>query len=575
MKQILILTKTNHEKYTFQDLLDADIVITSFQFLWNINYYVNYGYLKDPKYDRLTKSYISGDHQIKTRFKNIQNLLNFSKETIKNENILFESVFWHRIVVDEAHEIFSSKCDYENVYLLNTIKKYHCSNKWYVSGTPFYDKNSLTNVMNFLDFKSIMDDNGNSHYLNLQESMERGLSESNILNSIFKQIYIRNTKESVKDELSIPSANIENILLQFSEFESNLYESLKKYKDSDYLRQICCNIQICDKFGSDITSILNFDEVKEKLITDNKNKITKTEHSIYNLDPMVPGYAARKKMLENIILSSKYLLNCFSSNIKINENNCPICRCEFDDPIVTNCGHNFCYECITEVLQMPSYKNECPMCRTFISASQIYKIEKQEKIDTNVIDQLVYNYGTKLAKLIKLCNQILLNPNTNIIIFSEWDKLLSMIGFVLKNNNINNVFCKGNVHQRNAAISAFRKDSQIKKNKKNNSRVIMLSTEHAASGTNLTEATHIIFMEPHKGEYGIVKAMEDQAIGRAVRLGQENQVNVYRLIMKDTIEEEIINNFLNGLDTTTNNNDDTTTYNNNNNINNNNMIVNI
>ena len=86
MKQILILTKTNHEKYTFQDLLDADIVITSFQFLWNINYYVNYGYLKDPKYDRLTKSYISGDHQIKTRFKNIQNLLNFSKETIKNEN---------------------------------------------------------------------------------------------------------------------------------------------------------------------------------------------------------------------------------------------------------------------------------------------------------------------------------------------------------------------------------------------------------------------------------------------------------------------------------------------------------
>ena len=102
----------------------------------------------------------------------------------------------------------------------------------------------------------------------------------------------------------------------------------------------------------------------------------------------------------------------------------------------------------------------------------------------------------------------------------------------------------------------------------------MLSTEHAASGTNLTEATHIIFMEPHKGEYGIVKAMEDQAIGRAVRLGQENQVNVYRLIMKDTIEEEIINNFLNGLDTTTNNNDDTTTYNNNN-INNNNMIVNI
>ena len=68
----------------------------------------------------------------------------------------------------------------------------------------------------------------------------------------------------------------------------------------------------------------------------------------------------------------------------------------------------------------------------------------------------------------------------------------------------------------------------------------MLSTENAASGTNLTEATHIIFMEPIKGDIGEVKAIEDQAIGRAVRLGQENQVKVIKLIMKDTIEEEII-----------------------------------
>ena len=111
-----------------------------------------------------------------------------------------------------------------------------------------------------------------------------------------------------------------------------------------------------------------------------------------------------------------------------------------------------------------------------------------------------------------------------------------------KNNNINNVFCKGNVHQRNMAISTFRKDS---KNKKKNTKVIMLSTEHAASGTNLTEANHIIFMESHQGTYGDVKAMEDQAIGRAVRLGQENQVNVIKLIIKDTIEEEIFNNFNN------------------------------
>jgi len=81
----------------------------------------------------------------------------------------------------------------------------------------------------------------------------------------------------------------------------------------------------------------------------------------------------------------------------------------------------------------------------------------------------------------------------------------------------------------------------------------MLSTENAASGTNLTDATHIIFMESHYGEFGNIKAMEDQAIGRAVRLGQENQVNVYRLIMKNTIEEEIFNKYMKQIDNSKNN----------------------
>ena len=88
----------------------------------------------------------------------------------------------------------------------------------------------------------------------------------------------------------------------------------------------------------------------------------------------------------------------------------------------------------------------------------------------------------------------------------------------------------------------------------------MLSTENAASGTNLTEATHIIFMEPIKGDIAQIKNMEDQAIGRAVRLGQENQVHVYKLIIKDTIEEDIYNHKISINNTNNNNN------NNNNNL---------
>jgi len=531
IKQILILTQTNHKKYFIKDILEYDIVIVSFQFLCNQSYYLN---IVNNNF-KWTMRNLEYSGSCNDRFKVVNRYFKFNKDKIENNNLIIEKIHWYRVIIDEAHELFRS-CYLENNYLQHFLKNIKSDNKWYISGTPFHNMYTLTNVLNFLDLKIKIDD---KYYCNINECLEKGLSENNIMRTIKNQVYIRNTKESVKDQISIPKANIENIILEFSDFEKKLYESLSKYKNESYLRMLCCNIQISDQFFSDNMSILNFDEVREKLITHNKDKIKKTEISLACLSPSITNYNAIKQRLQNIIISCNYLINSFENNCKINDENCPICHCEFDDPVITDCGHHFCYDCINQVLDFN--KKECPICRQNIDKSKIFKLDNINK-DENVIDTLVYQYGTKLAKLIKLCNQILLNPDNKIIIFSEYDKLLNMIGNILKDNNINNVFCKGNVHQRNMAISTFRKDS---KSKKKDTKVIMLSTENAASGTNLTEANHIIFMESHEGEYGNIKAMEDQAIGRAVRLGQENQVNVIRLIIKNTIEEELFNKYIN------------------------------
>jgi len=69
--------------------------------------------------------------------------------------------------------------------------------------------------------------------------------------------------------------------------------------------------------------------------------------------------------------------------------------------------------------------------------------------------------------------------------------------------------------------------------------VIMLSSESAASGTNLTKASKVILLDPVAGEYEYRRNMEWQAIGRAYRLGQTKPVEIVRLIIKDTVEEEI------------------------------------
>ena len=67
----------------------------------------------------------------------------------------------------------------------------------------------------------------------------------------------------------------------------------------------------------------------------------------------------------------------------------------------------------------------------------------------------------------------------------------------------------------------------------------MLSLKNAASGTNLIEATHILFIEPINASKEECKAIESQAIGRACRVGQKNKVTVMRILIEDSIEEEI------------------------------------
>ena len=60
--------------------------------------------------------------------------------------------------------------------------------------------------------------------------------------------------------------------------------------------------------------------------------------------------------------------------------------------------------------------------------------------------------------------------------------------------------------------------------KQENVRVIMLSLEHAASGTNLVEATHVILIDPVADTTERAVAIESQAIGRAHRMGQDKKV---------------------------------------------------
>ncbi|MGV2339316.1 MAG UNVERIFIED_CONTAM: SWF/SNF helicase family protein [Planctomycetaceae bacterium] len=65
--------------------------------------------------------------------------------------------------------------------------------------------------------------------------------------------------------------------------------------------------------------------------------------------------------------------------------------------------------------------------------------------------------------------------------------------------------------------------------------VFLISLKAGGTGLNLTGADYVIHMDPWWNP-----AVEDQATDRAHRMGQRRPVVVYRLIAKETVEEQIL-----------------------------------
>ena len=285
--------------------------------------------------------------------------------------------------------------------------------------------------------------------------------------------------------------------------------------------------------GSDLNKIvINLESLKNSLqLSENKIHIFKKD-----FDCKKTTYEFYFNVIERIRKTSlnKKKDDCDNDNNNNNDDDepCAVCMDQIpeDNIGVTKCGHIFCHDCLNIVV---TKDHKCPYCRTALGSTDIFMIsyEKKKTISNNKHEMdkeaLINTIGTKLANVI--C--YLQSNDEHIIIFSQWDDLLSNVGHILSDHNIKNVFCRGSVYQRDKAIRDFNNNDDI--------RVIMLSSQSSASGINLTKATTVIMLDPVSGTFEFRKNTEGQAIGRTHRLGQTKPVTVVRFIIKDTIEEEI------------------------------------
>ena len=142
---------------------------------------------------------------------------------------------------------------------------------------------------------------------------------------------------------------------------------------------------------------------------------------------------------------------------------------------------------------------------------------------------IVKNYNGKNSKLDMLINIIKENNDRKILVFSQFTKVLNLIGNRLESENISFSYIDGktDAKKRLQLVEEF--------NNTDKNRVFLISLKAGGIGLNLTSASMVIHFDPWWNP-----AVEDQASDRAHRFGQKNVVDVIKLITKNTVEEKVI-----------------------------------
>ena len=134
-------------------------------------------------------------------------------------------------------------------------------------------------------------------------------------------------------------------------------------------------------------------------------------------------------------------------------------------------------------------------------------------------------HSSKLEMFLELVDE-LLSENRKILVFSQFTSMIEIIKENLDKLNIKYSTLTGSTKNRDEVIEEF---------KSGKTNLFLISLKAGGVGLNLTEADSVIHYDPWWN-----KAVQNQATDRAYRIGQNKNVFVYKLVVRNTIEEKII-----------------------------------
>ncbi|EOA29760.1 hypothetical protein CARUB_v10012850mg [Capsella rubella] len=474
-------------------------------------------------------------------------------------------VGWFRIVLDEAQTIKNHRTQVAKACCTLRAKM-----RWCLSGTPIQNTvDDLFSYFRFLRYEPYAA--YKSFYNTIKVPISRDTPQGyKKLQAVLKTIMLRRTKGTLlggKPIIDLPPKKINLNKVEFSVEERSFYTKLEADSRSQFKAYAAAGT-LSQNYANILLMLLRLRQACDH------PQLVKG----YNSDPVgkVSEEAARRLPMETRIRLINRLVESSSAI-------CYVCDDPPENPVVTLCGHVYCYQCVLDY--MTGDENMCPVprCRQQLVHDVVFSesslrncitddlgcsTSHDKRLDRSVFLESEFS-SSKIKAVLDILQSLSRQDSTNsaqrgqmpsssqlqpyddddvtiiepmslhssspsqggikTIIFSQWTGMLDLVEVCLLENGI--VF-----RRLDGTMSLAARDRAVKEFSKNpDVKVMLMSLKAGNLGLNMIAACHVILLDLWWNP-----TTEDQAIDRAHRIGQTRPVTVTRMTVKDTVEDRIL-----------------------------------